>query len=320
MKAFGKKVVLIGDGSVGSSYAFAMVTQSVADEFVIIDIATDKVNADVQDLNHGKAHCPSPVNISAGTYSDCKDADLVVITAGAPQKPGETRLQLVEKNAKIMKDIVKSVMDSGFDGYFLIAANPVDILTRFIKEYTGLPAERVIGSGTVLDSARLQYLISREFDVAPASVNASIIGEHGDSELAVWSQANIAGMPVFEALKEKTGSEAKAEEIYVNTRDAAYEIIQAKGSTYYGIALALMRISKAILNNENNVLNVSTQLTGQYGGYRDVYVGVPTLVNQDGAVKIYELPLDEKEKALFDQSVKTLEDIYNSIKYLLEDK
>ena len=211
-------------------------------------------------------------------------------------------------------------MDSGFDGYFLIAANPVDILTRFIKEYTGLPAERVIGSGTVLDSARLQYLISREFDVAPASVNASIIGEHGDSELAVWSQANIAGMPVFEALKEKTGSEAKAEEIYVNTRDAAYEIIQAKGSTYYGIALALMRISKAILNNENNVLNVSTQLTGQYGGYRDVYVGVPTLVNQDGAVKIYELPLDEKEKALFDQSVKTLEDIYNSIKYLLEDK
>ena len=320
MKAFGKKVVLIGDGSVGSSYAFAMVTQSVADEFVIIDIATDKVNADVQDLNHGTAHCPSPVNISAGTYSDCKDADLVVITAGAPQKPGETRLQLVEKNAKIMKDIVKSVMDSGFDGYFLIAANPVDILTRFIKEYTGLPAERVIGSGTVLDSARLQYLISREFDVAPASVNASIIGEHGDSELAVWSQANIAGMPVFEALKEKTGSEAKAEEIYVNTRDAAYEIIQAKGSTYYGIALALMRISKAILNNENNVLNVSTQLTGQYGGYRDVYVGGPTLVNQDGAVKIYELPLDEKEKALFDQSVKTLEDIYNSIKYLLEDK
>ncbi|HDG4542878.1 TPA: L-lactate dehydrogenase [Staphylococcus aureus] len=319
MKTFGKKVVLIGDGSVGSSYAFAMVTQGVADEFVIIDIAKDKVKADVQDLNHGTVHSPSPVDVKAGEYEDCKDADLVVITAGAPQKPGETRLQLVEKNTKIMKSIVKSVMDSGFDGYFLIAANPVDILTRFVKEYTGFPAERVIGSGTVLDSARLQYLISQELGVAPSSVDASIIGEHGDTELAVWSQANVAGISVYDTLKEQTGSEAKAEEIYVNTRDAAYEIIQAKGSTYYGIALALMRISKAILNNENNVLNVSIQLDGQYGGHKGVYLGVPTLVNQHGAVKIYEMPLSAEEQALFDKSVKTLEDTFDSIKYLLED-
>ena len=316
MKKFSKKVVLIGDGSVGYSYAFAMVTQGIADEFVIIDIAKDKVEADVKDLNHGALYSASPVVVKAGEYSDCKDADLIVITAGAPQKPGETRLQLVEKNTKIMKSIVSSVMDSGFDGFFLIAANPVDILTRYVKEVTGLPAERVIGSGTVLDSARFRYLISQELNVVPSSVHASIIGEHGDSELAVWSQANVAGISVFDTLKEQTGSEAKAEEIYVNTRDAAYDIIQAKGSTYYGIALALLRISKALLNNENSVLTVSSQLNGEYG-HKEVYLGVPTLINQNGAVKIYETPLSDKEKQLFKQSVQTLEETYDSIKHLV---
>lgn len=317
MKKFGKKVVLVGDGSVGSSYAFAMVTQGIADEFVIIDIAKDKVNADVQDLNHGALHSDSPVVVKAGEYSDCKDADLVVITAGAPQKPGETRLQLVEKNTKIMHSIVTSIMDSGFDGYFLIAANPVDILTRYVKELTALPAERVIGSGTVLDSARLRYLISNELNVAPASVHAAIIGEHGDSELAVWSKANIAGISVFDTLKEQTGSEAKAQEIYEKTRDAAYEIIQAKGSTYYGIALALLRISKALLNNENTILTVSSQLNGEYG-FKDVYIGVPTLINENGASKIYETPLSDHEKELFKQSVEALEASYDSVKHLLD--
>ncbi|MFW3516915.1 L-lactate dehydrogenase [Staphylococcus caprae] len=316
MKKFSKKVVLIGDGSVGSSYAFAMVTQGIADEFVIIDIAKDKVEADVKDLNHGALYSASPVTVKAGEYSDCKDADLVVITAGAPQKPGETRLQLVEKNTKIMKSIVSSVMDSGFDGFFLIAANPVDILTRYVKEVTGLPAERVIGSGTVLDSARFRYLISQELNVVPSSVHASIIGEHGDSELAVWSQANVAGISVFDTLKEQTGSEAKAEELYVNTRDAAYDIIQAKGSTYYGIALALLRISKALLNNENSVLTVSSQLNGEYE-HKGVYLGVPTLINQNGAIKVYETPLSDDEKQLFDQSVSTLEETYESIKHLV---
>lgn len=316
MKKFSKKVVLIGDGSVGSSYAFAMVTQGIADEFVIIDIAKDKVEADVKDLNHGALYSASPVTVKAGEYSDCKDADLVVITAGAPQKPGETRLQLVEKNTKIMKSIISSVMDSGFDGFFLIAANPVDILTRYVKEVTGLPAERVIGSGTVLDSARFRYLISQELNVVPSSVHASIIGEHGDSELAVWSQANVAGISVFDTLKEQTGSEAKAEELYVNTRDAAYDIIQAKGSTYYGIALALLRISKALLNNENSVLTVSSQLNGEYE-HKGVYLGVPTLINQNGAIKVYETPLSDDEKQLFDQSVSTLEETYESIKHLV---
>ena len=270
-----------------------MVTQGIADEFVIIDIAKDKVEADVKDLNHGALYSASPVTVKAGEYSDCKDADLVVITAGAPQNQ-ENTLTTRRKNTKIMKSIVSSVMDSGFDGFFLIAANPVDILTRYVKEVTGLPAERVIGSGTVLDSARFRYLISQELNVVPSSVHASIIGEHGDSELAVWSQANVAGISVFDTLKEQTGSEAKAEELYVNTRDAAYDIIQAKGSTYYGIALALLRISKALLNNENSVLTVSSQLNGEYG-HKGVYLGVPTLINQNGAIKVYETPLSDNE-------------------------
>ena len=270
-----------------------MVTQGIADEFVIIDIAKDKVEADVKDLNHGALYSASPVTVKAGEYSDCKDADLVVITAGAPQNQ-EKHAYNSSKNTKIMKSIVSSVMDSGFDGFFLIAANPVDILTRYVKEVTGLPAERVIGSGTVLDSARFRYLISQELNVVPSSVHASIIGEHGDSELAVWSQANVAGISVFDTLKEQTGSEAKAEELYVNTRDAAYDIIQAKGSTYYGIALALLRISKALLNNENSVLTVSSQLNGEYG-HKGVYLGVPTLINQNGAIKVYETPLSDNE-------------------------
>lgn len=292
-----------------------MVTQGIADEFVIIDIAKDKVEADVKDLNHGALYSASPVTVKAGEYSDCKDADLVVITAGAPQNQ-EKHAYNSSKNTKIMKSIVSSVMDSGFDGFFLIAANPVDILTRYVKEVTGLPAERVIGSGTVLDSARFRYLISQELNVVPSSVHASIIGEHGDSELAVWSQANVAGISVFDTLKEQTGSEAKAEELYVNTRDAAYDIIQAKGSTYYGIALALLRISKALLNNENSVLTVSSQLNGEYG-HKGVYLGVPTLINQNGAIKVYETPLSDNEKQLFDQSVNTLEETYESIKHLV---
>lgn len=168
----------------------------------------------------------------------------------------------------------------------------------------------------MLDSARFRYLISKELGVTSSSVHASIIGEHGDSELAVWSQANVGGISVYDTLKEETGSDAKANEIYVNTRDAAYDIIQAKGSTYYGIALALLRISKALLNNENSILTVSSQLNGQYG-FNDVYLGLPTLINQNGAVKIYETPLNDNELQLLEKSVKTLEDIYDSIKHLV---
>ena len=228
MKQFkGKKVVLVGNGAVGSSYAFSMINQGICDEFVIIDLDKKKVIGDVMDLNHGTVYGPSPIKVKSGDYKDCHDADLVVICAGAAQKPGETRLDLVAKNMKIFKSIVTEIMESGFDGIFLIATNPVDVLTYATMKFSGLPKERVIGSGTILDTARFRYLLSEEFDVAPQSVHANIIGEHGDSELPVWSHANIAGKPLRSIIEKDESRKHRVEEIFVQTRDAAYEIIEA---------------------------------------------------------------------------------------------
>lgn len=308
----GNKVVLVGDGAVGSSYAFAMVAQGIADELVIIDLAEEKVKGDVLDLNHGAPYGDSPVNVKAGRYSDCSDADLVVITAGAAQKPGETRLDLVEKNTKIFKSIVSEIMASGFDGIFLIASNPVDVLTYVTHKVSVLPKERVIGSGTILDTARFKYELAQEFGVSPSSVEGSIIGEHGDSELAVWSQTRIAGQPLYNMLKDDPSKQHRIDEIFVNTRDAAYDIIKAKGATYYGIAMGLLHITKAILKNQNVVLTVSSYLEGEYG-QDDVYMGVPTLVNRNGAVKIFETPLNDEEIKLFEHSSKVLKEMQNKI-------
>ncbi len=309
MKQFkGQKVVLIGNGAVGSSYAFSVVNQGICDEFVIIDLDKKKVNGDVMDLNHGTVYAPSPVKVKAGEYKDCQDADLVVICAGAAQKPGETRLDLVSKNMKIFKSIVGEVMASGFDGIFLVATNPVDILSYATMKFSGLPKERVIGSGTILDSARFRYLLSEEFNVAPQSVHASIIGEHGDSELPVWSQANIAGKSLRSLIEADESRKHRVEEIFVETRDAAYEIIEAKGATYYGVAMGLMRITKAILNNQDVVLTVSAYLEGEYG-HEGVYIGVPALINRTGIREVVEMPLNEEEKSLFDHSVNVLKDI-----------
>ncbi|MCY1563733.1 L-lactate dehydrogenase [Staphylococcus pettenkoferi] len=308
----GNKVVLVGDGAVGSSYAFAMVAKGVADELVIIDLNEDKVKGDVMDLNHGAPYGDSRVTVKAGQYSDCSDADIVVITAGAAQKPGETRLDLVEKNTKIFKSIVTEIMNSGFDGIFLIATNPVDILTYVTYKVSGLPKERVIGSGTILDTARFKFELAEEFGVSPGSVHGQIIGEHGDSELAVWSQANIAGQPLFDILKNDKKREKRIEEIFVRTRDAAYEIIEAKGATYYGIAMGLLHITKAILFNQKKVLTVSSYLEGEYG-QEDVYIGVPTLVTRDGAQRIFESPLSEGEQAQFDKSAQVLKEMQDKI-------
>ncbi|MDG2794640.1 L-lactate dehydrogenase, partial [Vibrio parahaemolyticus] len=209
------------------------------------------------------------------SYEDCKDADLVVITAGLPQKPGETRLDLVEKNAKIFKQIVRSIMDSGFDGIFLIATNPVDILTYVTWKESGLPKERVIGSGTTLDSARFRYMLGDYLDVDPRNVHAYIVGEHGDTELPVWSHATI-GVQKLETIlaNNEQYKQEDLDKIFENVRDAAYHIIERKGATYYGIGMSLLRVTKAILNNENSVLTVSAYLEGQYGE-KDAYVGVP---------------------------------------------
>ena len=242
-----KKVILVGDGAVGSSYAFALVNQGIAQELGIIEIPQlfEKAVGDALDLSHALPFT-SPKKIYAAKYEDCADADLVVITAGAPQKPGETRLDLVGKNLAINKSIVTQVVESGFNGIFLVAANPVDVLTYSTWKFSGFPKERVIGSGTSLDSARFRQALAEKLNVDARSVHAYIMGEHGDSEFAVWSHANIAGVNLEEFLKdEENVQEAELVELFEGVRDAAYTIINKKGATYYGIAVALARITKA---------------------------------------------------------------------------
>lgn len=301
--ALGEKVVLVGTGSVGASFAYAVMNQGICDELVLVDLNEAKAKGDVMDLNHGLIYAPSILKIRYGTYEDCKDAAIVVICAGAAQKPGETRLDLVNKNLKIFKSIVKSIMDSGFNGIFLVATNPVDILTYATWKFSNLPKEKVIGSGTILDSARFRYLLSEEFGVAPTSVHAYIIGEHGDSELPVWSTANISGNLIANNLTDE-----RKEEIFVQVRDAAYKIIESKGATYYGIAMGLARITKAILQNEEVVLPVGSLLEGEYG-HNDVYIGVPTVINRKGRKNIIELSLNEIEKVKLANSISTLKKI-----------
>ncbi|MEI5906365.1 L-lactate dehydrogenase [Bacillus spongiae] len=302
------KIALIGTGFVGSSYAFAMLNQGIAQEMVLIDLNKEKADGDARDLSHGLAFS-SPMKIYAGTYKDCADADLVVITAGANQQPGETRLDLVEKNIKIFQSIVTEVMESGFNGIFLIATNPVDILTYATWKFSGLPKERVIGSGTLLDTARLRYLLGDYFDVDTRNVHAYIMGEHGDTEFPVWSHARIGVSPLTEQVDATSEELMKdLDDIFINVRDAAYHIIEKKGATYYGIAMGLVRITKAIFNNENCILTVSALLEGQYDE-DDLYIGVPAILNREGIQKVIELPLEEEEMKKFKHSAKVLKNV-----------
>ncbi|MDH5163651.1 L-lactate dehydrogenase [Heyndrickxia oleronia] len=302
------RIVLVGTGAVGCSYAYSLINQGVAEELVLIDVNEAKAEGEAMDLNHGMPFAPSPIRVWSGSYQDCATADLVVITAGLAQKPGETRLQLVEKNTKIFKQIVKSIMESGFNGIFLVATNPVDILTYVTWKESGLPKERVIGSGTVLDSARLRSALGKYFNVDTRNVHAAIIGEHGDTELPIWSHAMI-GIEHLNAVLKRKGDLKKEclDEIFVNVRDAAYQIIERKGATYYGIGMSLVRITKAILNNENSILTVSAYLNGEYG-QSDVYIGVPAVINRSGIREVVEIELNEKETEQFNHSVSVLKE------------
>ncbi|RBW70722.1 L-lactate dehydrogenase [Bacillus taeanensis] len=310
MKNIRRKVAVVGAGFVGSSYAFAMVNEGIANELVLIDINKEKAEGEIRDLNHGMPFA-SPMKIWAGGYEECKDADLVIITAGANQAPGETRLDLVDKNVKIFKKIVGSIMESGFDGIMLVATNPVDILSYVTWKVSGLPKERVIGSGTILDSARFRYLLSDYFKVDPRNVHAYIMGEHGDTELPVWSHTKIGSVPVQKFLNvnslQEVAEHPDMKNIFVNTRDAAYYIINGKGATYYGIAMGLVRVTKAILGDENSILTVSVLLEGKYG-VDDVYIGVPAIVNKDGIKQVMELELQETELNQFKHSAKVLKE------------
>lgn len=303
-----QKVILIGDGAVGSSYAFALVTQNIAQEVGIIDIDKAKTEGDAMDLSHALAFT-SPKKIYSAEYSDCGDADLVVISAGAAQKPGETRIDLVKKNMRIFKSIIDEVMASGFDGIFLVATNPVDILTYATWKFSGLPKHRIIGSGTSLDSARFRQGIASLANVDTRNVHAYILGEHGDTEFPVWSHANIAGKQISDWVEDnREVDEESLVELFYNVRDAAYHIIDKKGATFYGIAVALARITQAIFDNENSILPVSAYLDGEFG-QEDIYIGVPAIINRQGIRKVVEIPLNDAEQEKMTHSVNTLKKI-----------
>ncbi|HIX36069.1 MAG TPA: L-lactate dehydrogenase [Candidatus Limosilactobacillus merdigallinarum] len=302
-----QKVVLVGDGAVGSSYAFAMAQQGLAEELAIVDIVKERTQGDALDLEDATAFT-APKNFYSADYDTCKDADLVVITAGAPQKPGETRLQLVDKNLKIIKSVVEPIVKSGFNGVFLVAANPVDVLTYAVQKLSGFPKNKVVGSGTSLDSARLRVALAKKFNVSPVDVSANIMAEHGDSEFAAYSSATIGGKPVLDLAKEKGISMDELLKIEDDVRKKAYQIINLKGATFYGVATALTRISRAILRDENAVLPIGAPMNGEYG-LHDLYIGSPAVVNASGVAQVMEVPLDDREKKAMQASAETLEEV-----------
>ena len=302
------KIILIGTGAVGSSFAYASTLLGVGRELGIIDINEDKVEGEVMDLTDAISFT-KPKNIYKADYSDCKDAEVVVITAGAAQKEGETRLDLVEKNLAIFKDMIGKVVDSGFDGIFLIASNPVDILTYATWKYSGFPASKVIGTGTTLDSSRFKKEIAGLIGIDPRSVEAFIMGEHGDTEFPVWSHTNIGGLPIYEWVRNQSELDEKALlDTFEKSKNAAYEIIKKKGATFYGIGMALTALVRAIIDDENSVYSTSSYLKGEYG-LDDIYLGVPTIIGKDGAKWVIEIPLTDIEKENMDKSAKTLKGI-----------
>ena len=310
-----KKVVLIGTGMVGMSFAYAALNQNLCDELVLIDINEKRAEGEAMDLNHGLAFSHSSMNIYNGTYQDCGDASVVLICAGVNQKPGESRLELLKRNADVFKSIVPDVVQSGFDGIFVVATNPVDIMTRITYELSGFNPAKVIGTGTTLDTARLRYLLGEYFEVDPRNIHAYVIGEHGDSEFVPWSQALLAAKPIMNVLEDnpQTYDLEELDRIAIDVREAAQKIIESKGATYYGIGMAMVRVIRAILNNENSVLTVSVRLRGEYGGKKDVFIGNPCIINSGGSKRIIELRLTDAELEKLDHSCKILNDNFKSI-------
>ena len=315
MSSISRKVVLVGTGMVGMSFAYSALNQSICDELVLIDLNDVRAKGEAMDLNHGLAFSNSSMKIYFGDYSDCSNADIVVICAGVNQKEGETRLQLLQRNYKVFEAIVPRVVSSGFEGIFLVATNPVDIMTRITYELSGFNAAKVIGTGTTLDTARLRYLLGEYFEIDPRHMHAYVIGEHGDSEFVPWSQAIMAVKPIDDML-EKYPDRYKREDldrIADEVRTAAYEIIKAKGSTYYGIGMAICRIVRAIFHNENSVFTTSVRLRGEYGLRKEVFIGNPCIINSGGANRILELNLMSDELEKFKKSYQILDESFNSI-------
>jgi len=313
---FKPKVSIIGCGNVGIRYAYSLMINGCARQITLVDYFKDKAEGEAMDLSHGAPFTP-PVNVTAGSYEDIKNSDLVVITAGKKQKQGQTRIDLLKDNVNLFKTIIPEIIKYAPDAILLIASNPVDILTYAAYKISGKPFEKVIGSGTLLDSARFRYEIAKHCNIDARSVHAYILGEHGDSEFPVWSKATVGGVNIENHCmlcnnKKDCNHIERLSTIFNNVKNSAYKIIEKKGETSYGIGLALTRITEAILSNENSVLPVSV-LVKDFYGINDVYLSLPSVINSEGVRQVQQIEFNEKEKQAFINSANILKNLLNEI-------
>lgn len=310
------KVVLIGTGFVGMSMAYTMLNRGGVSELILIDIDEEKTKGEEMDLNHGIPFAPQKMIIKAGNYEDCKDAHVIVITAGVAQKQNETRLELTETNARVMKSIVQNIMKSGFNGVIIVASNPVDLMTYIVAKVSGLPKNKVFGSGTILDSARLRYILSKQLNVSAKNIHAYVMGEHGDSSFVPWEHTYMGCKKITEIVTDIRELNSVHKEVV----NSAYEIIDRKKATYYGIGMSLSKLVKAVLDNDNSIVTVSAYLDNGEYGQDDIYIGVPAIINENGVREILHLELSEEDKAKLNNSSKVIkENILNLLNKIIDE-
>ena len=310
-----RKIAIVGTGLVGSSTAFSLITQGVCEEILMIDLNREKALGEVMDLSHCIEYLNRNTKVRVGSYEECGDVDIVVITAGAPPKPGQTRLDTLDLSVKIAESIVNPIMDSGFEGHFIIISNPVDIIAHHVYKISGLPKNKVIGTGTSVDSARLKNFIGDLLKVDPRSVQAYSMGEHGDSQMVPWSHVYVGGKlfyKVIEDNKERVG-DINLDKLVLDTAEAGWEVYNRKGTTYYAIATSTVAIIKAILNDENKIIPVSTLLDGEYGE-KNVFSGVPAVLNSTGVKEVVEIDMTEEELIKFKASNEIIRGYINNMK------
>lgn len=310
-----RKIAIVGTGLVGSSTAFSLITQGVCEEILMIDLNREKALGEVMDLNHCIEYLNRNTKVRVGSYEECGDVDIVVITAGAPPKPGQTRLDTLDLSVKIAESIVNPIMDSGFEGHFIIISNPVDIIAHHVYKISGLPKNKVIGTGTSVDSARLKNFIGDLLKVDPRSVQAYSMGEHGDSQMVPWSHVYVGGKSFYKVIednKERVG-DINLDKLVLDTAEAGWEVYNRKGTTYYAIATSTVAIIKAILNDENKIIPVSTLLDGEYGE-KNVFSGVPAVLNSTGVKEVVEIDMTEEELIKFKASNEIIRGYINKMK------
>lgn len=318
MNKLGRKVVLIGSGYVGSSYAYALVNSGLATILSIIDIEKEKAIADVNDLMDASCKTGSPTLVKEGVYEDCKDADLVVLCYGNSQKNLTNRLDDIKIATRMVLDTIPKVMENGYDGIILLATNPVDVISKVVQKVSGLPHNKIVGSGTNLDTARFIQYLAKEVTCNPKDVEAYVIGEHGNSSVALWSNARIKGISVDKFLDNIEDEDKFKEEVSENIRDKAFQIIKGKGATHFGIANCLVDFTRAILLDEKRIIMTSAYLDGEYNN-KGLYTGVPAVIGANGCEKILEMEISDKEQEMFDKSCKALEENYKLAKEVLDE-